>query len=240
MTITGSKLRRGSLDSGPNALTPRLLDLLEFDGYIWLDDTSTTVRQRQAAPPAVARAAAPVGEHHGDAVAAVAITTIATTAALRRPAGRDADAQERRHRRGRGRHLLAGRDEPEPAERPARDEHADHRPASPSACRRSRSRPTSARRTSRSSTSSPSTRGSGTAPSVPCPASTTSSWTRTRTARPTSSSSRRPAAPTDISQLVVLVRPERSRRRADRRSSTPTTAPTTRTRSWPSAASRSG
>ena len=49
-------------------------------------------------------------------------------------------AQEQRHRRRRGRHLLAGRDEPEPADRPPRHEHADHRPAGRSACRRSRSR----------------------------------------------------------------------------------------------------
>jgi subtilisin family serine protease len=42
MTITGSKLLPWFLDSGPNALNAEALDLQEFDGYIWLNDTSTT------------------------------------------------------------------------------------------------------------------------------------------------------------------------------------------------------
>jgi subtilisin family serine protease len=41
LTIDGSKLDPWTLDSGPNALAPRLLDALEYDGYIWLNDLGT-------------------------------------------------------------------------------------------------------------------------------------------------------------------------------------------------------
>jgi hypothetical protein len=41
LTISGKKLREWMLDSGPNALASRLLDTLEYDGYIWLNDRST-------------------------------------------------------------------------------------------------------------------------------------------------------------------------------------------------------
>ncbi len=41
MTIDGRKLREWTLDSGPNALNARILDTLEYDGYLWLNDTST-------------------------------------------------------------------------------------------------------------------------------------------------------------------------------------------------------
>jgi hypothetical protein len=41
MTIDGRKLREWTLDSGENALNARLLDTLEYDGYLWLDDRST-------------------------------------------------------------------------------------------------------------------------------------------------------------------------------------------------------
>ena len=42
MTITESKLRNWTLDSGPNALNAAALDLMEYDGYIWFNDTSTS------------------------------------------------------------------------------------------------------------------------------------------------------------------------------------------------------
>ena len=34
--------RRGSMDSGSNALNAAVLDLQEYDGYVWLNDTSTS------------------------------------------------------------------------------------------------------------------------------------------------------------------------------------------------------
>ncbi len=42
MTIKESKLRTWKLDSGPNALNADALDTQEYDGYIWLNDTSTS------------------------------------------------------------------------------------------------------------------------------------------------------------------------------------------------------
>jgi subtilisin family serine protease len=42
MTIDGRKLREWTLDSGANALAARILDTLEYDGYLWLNDTSTS------------------------------------------------------------------------------------------------------------------------------------------------------------------------------------------------------
>ena len=42
MTINGAKLREWTLDSGANALAARLLDTLEFDGYLNLDNTRTS------------------------------------------------------------------------------------------------------------------------------------------------------------------------------------------------------
>jgi hypothetical protein len=42
MTIDGRKLREWTLDSGANALNARLLDTLEYDGYVWLNDKSTS------------------------------------------------------------------------------------------------------------------------------------------------------------------------------------------------------
>ena len=42
MTINGAKLREWTLDSGANALAARLLDTLEFDGYLNLDNTKTS------------------------------------------------------------------------------------------------------------------------------------------------------------------------------------------------------
>ena len=42
LTINGAKLKKWTLDSGANALAARLLDNLEFDGYINLDNTKTT------------------------------------------------------------------------------------------------------------------------------------------------------------------------------------------------------
>jgi len=41
LTIDGRKLSAWTLDSGPNALAARLLDALEYDGYIWLDEIGT-------------------------------------------------------------------------------------------------------------------------------------------------------------------------------------------------------
>ena len=41
MTIRGDKLPTWQMDSGPNALNAAVLDMQEFDGYIWLNDTST-------------------------------------------------------------------------------------------------------------------------------------------------------------------------------------------------------
>ena len=41
MTINGSKLREWTLDSGANALAARLLDTLEFDGYLNLNNVAT-------------------------------------------------------------------------------------------------------------------------------------------------------------------------------------------------------
>ncbi len=41
MTITGKKLRSWGMDAGFNALNASVLDLLEYDGYVWLNDTST-------------------------------------------------------------------------------------------------------------------------------------------------------------------------------------------------------
>ncbi len=42
LTIDGSKLSAWTLDSGPNALAARLLDGLEYDGYIWLNELGTS------------------------------------------------------------------------------------------------------------------------------------------------------------------------------------------------------
>lgn len=42
MTINGAKLREWTLDSGANALAARILDTLEFDGYLNLDNTRTS------------------------------------------------------------------------------------------------------------------------------------------------------------------------------------------------------
>ena len=42
MTINGAKLRKWTLDSGANALAARVLDTLEFDGYLNLDNTKTS------------------------------------------------------------------------------------------------------------------------------------------------------------------------------------------------------
>lgn len=42
LTIDGSKLAAWTLDSGPNALAARLLDALEYDGYIWLNERGTS------------------------------------------------------------------------------------------------------------------------------------------------------------------------------------------------------
>ena len=42
MTINGAKLRQWTLDSGANALSARLLDTLEFDGYLNLDNVRTS------------------------------------------------------------------------------------------------------------------------------------------------------------------------------------------------------
>jgi subtilisin family serine protease len=42
LTIDGSKLRAWSLDSGGNGASASVLQLLEYDGYVWLNDTSTT------------------------------------------------------------------------------------------------------------------------------------------------------------------------------------------------------
>ena len=41
MTITGSKLRNWVMDAGFSATDPTGLDLLEYDGYVYLNDTST-------------------------------------------------------------------------------------------------------------------------------------------------------------------------------------------------------
>ncbi len=41
-TITGSALRAWTLNSGSNGANAGVLQLLEYDGYLWLNDTSTT------------------------------------------------------------------------------------------------------------------------------------------------------------------------------------------------------
>ena len=62
MTINGAKLRAWTLDSGANALAARILDTLEFDGYLNLDNTGHLDGQRRSAAPRLARPATAVGQ----------------------------------------------------------------------------------------------------------------------------------------------------------------------------------
>jgi subtilisin family serine protease len=42
VTVTGAALREWALESGPTGASSSMLQLLEYDGYLWLDDTGTS------------------------------------------------------------------------------------------------------------------------------------------------------------------------------------------------------
>ena len=191
MTINGAKLREWTLDSGANALAARLLDTLEFDGYLNLDNTKTS--SDNADPLHLAWHVLPRLSGNVSAPASADVDTTIPDGALDGPAGRRRHADERGRRArapwtptpGSGRAPSSRRRDAGPTRRSST--------CAPSACRPSRSRPTSARTRarSRSCTSSRSTPGRATARSGRSRASSTSSSTPIRTARPTTSCSTR-------------------------------------------------
>jgi len=75
MTVNGAKLRKWQLDAGPHATDAAMLSRLEYDGYVWLDDTSTTTDNTrklhlpwQILPRKSARISVPSSAHAGDDV----------------------------------------------------------------------------------------------------------------------------------------------------------------------------
>ena len=64
LKIDPTKLRAWTLDSGGAGADADLLSLLEYDGYVWLDDQGTTADDADPAAPTVAGATALRGERH--------------------------------------------------------------------------------------------------------------------------------------------------------------------------------
>ncbi len=112
MVVHGSRLRAWQLDAGLHATDAAMLSKLEYDGYIWLDDTSTTTDNAkrmhlpwQILPRKSASISAPVSVAEGDTVAVtnagIGLGTVDSYSLVARS--------------------------PQPAGGPPRDEHADHR-----------------------------------------------------------------------------------------------------------------